>query len=331
MKIPLATVAAEYVGFIVAFFANIFLIFLIVTQTRQNFGAYKNLMLWFTVFSLWYSFIDILTQPGMHSYKNSYIVFCASWFKYHQLLAPIIITSYCTSYGLTLVLLAIHFIYRFIAISRPNQMYYFKYPRVFLWPTVFITIAIFWWCNVYFFLGRNQVIDEYMQKSIEENYEDDIRKLSYIGPLYFIISPGGKIEIQWKSCVGMANVYTIAATTFVLITTLGLGIYKKMQSVQSLIAPKTRELQKQLFHSLIVQTIVPIIFMYTPTTILFIAPIFGIELGSMANITSICLALYPALDPLVVMYFIRDYRKYIIKHITFSNNVSSTRNVTHDK
>ncbi|CAI5452271.1 unnamed protein product [Caenorhabditis angaria] len=278
MKIPLATVTAEYIGFIVAFFANIILIFLIVTQTRQNFGAYKNLMLWFAAFSLWYSFIDILTQPGMHSYKNSYIVFCASWFKYHQTLAPIII--------------------------------------------------LFWWCNVYFLLGSNEVIDEYVQESIKEYYEDDIKQLSYIGPLYYIITPEGKLELQWKSCVGMANVYTIAITTFVLITSLGLAIYKKMQSVQSLIAPKTRELQKQLFHALTVQTIVPIIFMYSPTTILFIAPIFGVELGSMANMTSICLALYPALDPLVVMYFIRDYRKYILKRIKLSNNVSSTRIVS---
>lgn len=91
MRIPFYTVSAEYLGFFVAFITNVTLIYLIITRTRQNFGSYKYLMLWFAAFSLWYSIIDILTQPAMHSYLNSFIVFCASWFKYDPLLASIII------------------------------------------------------------------------------------------------------------------------------------------------------------------------------------------------------------------------------------------------
>ncbi|KAF1750477.1 hypothetical protein GCK72_017027 [Caenorhabditis remanei] len=94
MQIPFITYFAEYLGFFIAFFANLTLIHLILTRTRQNFGSYKYLMLWFACFSLWYSIIDILTQPAMHSYLNSYIVFCASWFKYDPFLAPIIISEF---------------------------------------------------------------------------------------------------------------------------------------------------------------------------------------------------------------------------------------------
>ncbi|CAI2354501.1 unnamed protein product [Caenorhabditis sp. 36 PRJEB53466] len=280
MQIPFVTYFAEYLGFCVAFCANLTLIFLILTRTRHNFGSYKYLMLCFAAFSFWYSIIDILTQPAMHSYRNSYIVFCASWFKYDAVLAPIIITSYCTSYGLTLVLLAIHFVYRYFAMIRPNEIRWFKYPRFLVWPLIFIVIAVFWWCNVYILLSSNSTFDAYLNATIYENYEERIERLSYIGPLYF--------------------------------------------SVNDMIAKNTRELQRQLFHALVLQTIVPIIFMYTPTTILFISPIIGVELGVIANMTSICLALYPALDPLVVMYFIRDYRTYILKKMHLSSKVSST-------
>ncbi|CAI5452272.1 unnamed protein product [Caenorhabditis angaria] len=281
-------------------------------------------MLWFAGFSLWYSFIDILTQPAMHSYKNSYIVICASWFKYNRVVGPIIITTYCTSFGLTVVLLAIHFVYRFIAMSRPSEIRFFQWPLALIWPAIFSGVAIFWWCNVYFLLSINDTLNDYMRETIALNYQDDIEELSYIGPLYFVTGPNGEMKIVWESCIGMLNVGIISGTTLIIIITLGVKIYKKMQSVKDMVAEKTRELQRQLFYSLMVQTIVPIIFMYNPTTILFVAPVFGIELGSMANITSIGLALYPALDPLVVMFFIRDYRKYILKKVCFHKTVSPT-------
>ncbi|CCD68935.1 Seven TM Receptor [Caenorhabditis elegans] len=274
MRIPFYTVSAEYLGFFVAFITNVTLIYLIITRTRQNFGSYKYLMLWFAAFSLWYSIIDILTQPAMHSYLNSFIVFCASWFKYDPLLASIIIPTYCTSYGLTLVLLAIHFVYRYIAMIHPNEIRWFKYPRA------------------------------------------------------LIVGSQGEIQIQWKSCLAMTNVYCIAITTLVTIMSLGYSIYIKMQSVNDMVAEKTRALQRQLFHALVLQTIVPIIFMYTPTTILFLCPIIGVELGMIANMTSVCLALYPALDPLVVMYFIKDYRSYLLKKMNISKKVSTVTGAT---
>nr|pir hypothetical protein F07C3.8 - Caenorhabditis elegans [Caenorhabditis elegans] len=148
----------------------------------------------------------------MHSYLNSFIVFCASWFKYDPLLASIIIPTYCTSYGLTLVLLAIHFVYRYIAMIHPNEIRWFKYPRALVWPLIFIILAVFWWCNVFFLLSSNPTFNFYLKDTIRENYEENIERLSYIGPLYFIVGSQGEIQIQWKSCLAMTNVYCIAVS-----------------------------------------------------------------------------------------------------------------------
>uniref|UniRef100_A0A1I7U9J8 G protein-coupled receptor n=1 Tax=Caenorhabditis tropicalis TaxID=1561998 RepID=A0A1I7U9J8_9PELO len=93
MHIAFITTLAEYIGFVISFIANMTLILLISTRTPPNFGSYKYLMLWFAAFSLWYSVIDVLAQPSMHSYHNGFIVFCTSWFKYDPILAPIIISK----------------------------------------------------------------------------------------------------------------------------------------------------------------------------------------------------------------------------------------------
>lgn len=94
--------------------------------------------------------------------------------------------TYCTSYGLTLVLLAIHFVYRYIAMIHPNEIRWFKYPRALVWPLIFIILAVFWWCNVFFLLSSNPTFNFYLKDTIRENYEENIERLSYIGPLYFV-------------------------------------------------------------------------------------------------------------------------------------------------
>ncbi|CAI5452269.1 unnamed protein product [Caenorhabditis angaria] len=278
--------------------------FLIKTKSKNKFGSYKYLMFCFALFSIWYAFIDFITQPAMHSYKNSYIVLCA--------------TTYCTSYGLTLVLLAIHFVYRYFAIKSFKIVKHFQFPYLLIWPSIFLIIAVIWWLDVYFFLSSNVLIDEYMRKTIKLHYEDDIEKLSYIGPLYFTYDTNGKKLIQWKSCLGMLCVAIISIVTLTIIIVLGTVIRNTKKNLNNSTA--SLKVRKQLDKALRLQTIVPICFMYSPTTILFIAPIFGVELGSMANITSICLALYPVIDPLVVMFIIQDYREYIINKLQSKRN-----------
>uniref|UniRef100_A0A1I7U9J7 G protein-coupled receptor n=1 Tax=Caenorhabditis tropicalis TaxID=1561998 RepID=A0A1I7U9J7_9PELO len=105
--------------------------------------------------------------------------------------------------------------------------------------------------------------------------------------------------------------------TLSTIVFLGHAIYKKMQADAEMIAQKTFAIRKQLFHALALQTIVPIIFMYTPTTILFLCPLIGVELGVIANSSPICLALYPALDPIGTIYIIQAYRNCVLGKLKY--------------
>ena len=51
--------------------------------------------------------------------------------------------------------------------------------------------------------------------------------------------------------------------------------------------------------------------MYAPTGVMFIAPFFNIDLNANANFIVFCSFLYPGLDPLILIFIIRDFRQTI--------------------
>ncbi|CAO4378427.1 unnamed protein product [Caenorhabditis nigoni] len=72
-----------------------------------------------------------------------------------------------------------------------------------------------------------------------------------------------------------------------------------------------KSIQQQLFHALVLQTLIPVLLMYTPVGILFCCPMFNLEVGSFSSIATASISSYPAVDPLPTMFIIESYRKAI--------------------
>ncbi|CAI5450066.1 unnamed protein product [Caenorhabditis angaria] len=92
-------------------------------------------------------------------------------------------------------------------------------------------------------------------------------------------------------------------------THLNIRRHKKIGGVSD----RTRDLQTQLFRALVLQTVIPMIFMYIPITLLFIVPFFKWDVGSWANVTTSSVHLYPGIDPMVLLFLIKDYRRTIFR------------------
>lgn len=71
----------------------------------------------------------------------------------------------------------------------------------------------------------------------------------------------------------------------------------------------TKTLQVQLFYSLIFQTAIPCIFMYLPTSAMFIIPMLDLGYDIRFPLLSMTIAIYPAIDPLPTIFIIKSYRR----------------------
>lgn len=56
--------------------------------------------------------------------------------------------------------------------------------------------------------------------------------------------------------------------------------------------------------------------MYIPTGVMFIAPFFDINLNANANFIVFCSFLYPGLDPLILIFIIREFRVTILSEFS---------------
>ncbi|CAI5451861.1 unnamed protein product [Caenorhabditis angaria] len=80
------------------------------------------------------------------------------------------------------------------------------------------------------------------------------------------------------------------------------------------------DIRSFLFYALLVQTIIPVMLIHIPVSILFLFTIFEIDVGNMADILSVTIAVFPAIDPLPTMFIIKNYRLRIWSFICFCKN-----------
>ena len=59
------------------------------------------------------------------------------------------------------------------------------------------------------------------------------------------------------------------------------------------------------------QTVVPFFFEYIPCAACFIVPAFLLPLREHGNLLILMVTFYPVIDPICLMYFVRDYRRTI--------------------
>ncbi|KAF1748484.1 hypothetical protein GCK72_024951 [Caenorhabditis remanei] len=187
------------------------------------------------MFAMVYSLIEVLTFPVMFCKGRSLCIASDGPFSSYRPIGVPLVSLYCGSFGMCISLLALHFFYRYIAVCKPDKLYYFEGKRIIYTLIPCYTILVIWTSNVYFLM------------SIDAEKE---------------------------------------------------AIYQ--------------------------YTLLPLFTMYLPAGCFIILPIFGIELGAEANKTGAFIGVYPALDPLIAILLIKEFRSFIFCQKKSLAKVSTT-------
>ncbi|CAB3398368.1 unnamed protein product [Caenorhabditis bovis] len=121
----------------------------------------------------------------------------------------------------------------------------------------------------------------------------------------------GNIQIRWSEWIGVFLVFLIMAFSILTMIIFGIKIFTKMKGA-SFLSPKTKDLNRQLFRALVFQSIIPIVLMILPVSILFTFPMFSLGIGKYANIPCLSAALYPGIEASVNIFIIRDFRRILM-------------------
>lgn len=150
----------------------------------------------------------------------------------------------------------------------------------------------------------------------------------YLGPRIFQKNENGIIQFNVGPSAGLGlNVMTVVRKSkssqenckkvqnisFLAIFFFGIKCYFCIQNmVKQSASSKSNALQRQLFYALVIQTLIPVIFMQLPFTIVLILCIFDINDDVISGLAVMSIAVYPAIDPLPNIFIIKDYRRALL-------------------
>ncbi|EFO93899.1 hypothetical protein CRE_12659 [Caenorhabditis remanei] len=122
-------------GFSIIF--NSYLIFLILTKSPKELSVYKYLLVFTSIFEMFYSLLEAYLVPIHYSFDTTDLVMISVKDKSLSRSFLLILNSiYWGFFGSTLSIYVVHFIYRYLAISKNKLMETFNSWKFLLWLTI---------------------------------------------------------------------------------------------------------------------------------------------------------------------------------------------------
>ncbi|EGT43518.1 CBN-STR-205 protein [Caenorhabditis brenneri] len=221
-------------------------------------------------------------------------------------------------YGACMAMFGIHFIYRYLVIRGNRLIKTFRSWKILLWLSISVIYGVVWGSIAVMFCGPRDITNRLAEMDILENLDLKLSEIVYIAPYLF----DDKHDIYWPTVIGLLVDFMIISSSFSAIVIFGTLLFKelKLYTVNNTnLSDKNKSLQSQLFWSLVAQTLIPIILLQLPVSILFGTVFCSVNVGGLGSLVSMTIAVYPAIDPLPTMFIVTSYRNTIKK---FFNDVS---------
>uniref|UniRef100_A0A1I7V1L8 Serpentine receptor class r-10 n=1 Tax=Caenorhabditis tropicalis TaxID=1561998 RepID=A0A1I7V1L8_9PELO len=251
-----------------------------------------------------------VTKPFVHSYASRVIVIVDaknSWFG--RDVTKILNSCICGFYGCSVTILAIHFMYRYGSLDKARRTLFEGWRFVF-WCLIPVVYGIIWGLTIFFIFPEDDGFTELIRKDIWDYFELKVEDIVYTGPYYYPEDRNGLGSIEPLPLFGMLVLWFVIGSSSLTVMFFGFRCYKTMRSLLSHSTSKfTQGLQQQLFKALVWQTIIPLIMLYIPCSIVFICPLLQINIGNTSAFITVSVAVYPAIDTLPNIFIIKNFKK----------------------
>ncbi|CAI5453374.1 unnamed protein product [Caenorhabditis angaria] len=221
---------------------------------------------------------------------------------------------YCGCVGASLGFYSIQFFYRYLVSNNLSSMNYSQNNKttiIFLIPLLFGTM---WTLCPYFLAPMSEAKSNYVREDMLDQLGIDVLHTIYVGFFFYPKDRNGNRFLHINSLI--VNILESSSLTASLFSIFyyGYQCYKNMNENLAM-SISHRNLQKQLFLALVIQTSVPIILLHFPVAIAYILVVLEKALGPWSGFLTITIALYPAVDPLPNILIIKSYRNAIKEFI----------------
>ncbi|GMR47059.1 hypothetical protein PMAYCL1PPCAC_17254, partial [Pristionchus mayeri] len=271
---------------------NLLLVYLIIYRSSKEIGAYRYLLLAFVLNDINFPIVHFLTLPVATSYGDAFVMF-----SHGILTSRVSICLYACIFSQTMPLLAHLFVYRLIATKWPRHLIFYTGKHCFLMLTISVAFeSSLWFLNCYFNYGPDQETTEYVQEFFDTEFSGE--EPQFIGALYY--STEGEFRMRaFLATMGFNTIMSICMSVIVICSYL---IFAHFRSSHVVWSGKTKKMQQHLFYTLVIQMIIPMIFVYLPCAGTINLPMLGFRLNIFPNAVSASLTFFPLIDAFIIMF-----------------------------
>ncbi|CAB01122.1 Serpentine receptor class r-10 [Caenorhabditis elegans] len=319
-----------------AFFAvlnNLILIVLIIFKSHKKIGKYKYLMIYISIFEIIYAILDTCAVPEIYTTGSAFLVTVLGGQSFLPTYLCLLLSElFCVLFGISMAIFAIHFIYRYMVVSENKYLKKYDAHVISFLLILPLLFGVFWFWVVDYFLTPFDKADKILKEHFLDKMNINLTDVSYVGPYFWPIGKDGKTYVQWKSMFGILIMSIAITVSFSTIFVFGYKCYRKTNElIQSASQSESfNKLQTQLFYSLVLQTLIPVVLMHIPATIGFGASFFGVSFEFLGEMCAFTICLYPALDPLPNFFIIKTYRDAILKYLRKFKSIILCKGATVD-
>ncbi|CAJ0580100.1 unnamed protein product, partial [Mesorhabditis spiculigera] len=288
---------------------NLLALYLIATKSKNMGGKYPHLLFAFCSCNLALIVIDMLTLPANLVSGQTYLLFAHRTVLGDRQLTYWLLLAYCCTFAQILVLLMFQFMYRYSIVDRNSFFGKQKVPRVVcLCVGLSVLVCTLWTLDVHIF--NNAVTAEpsvYMALSsaFSQTFGKDLVNFAATGNNF---SPSQNPHYLRTYLVTIFLVVILGCTWNIIILA-GYKIYRLLS--QNVMASKTtKRLQKELFHALVIQLLIPLFCSYIPLGCIFSSAMLDLPID--ISFACILVLIDPILEPIAIIYLIKCYRRAII-------------------
>ncbi|KAF8371604.1 hypothetical protein PRIPAC_78033 [Pristionchus pacificus] len=322
-----------YGTFVLSLITNAIFIWISTTTISDSIGRYRYLMIGFAVMDVLVSITHLILMPGIQLTSVGYI-----FFGYHLVDKPPIIGTWAgvlfvVFFYQTFIILAFHYIYRYAVVCEPRWRNIFTKHTTFWWSFISTVVQLLYTFGYYEVVQIGFMPSEYKAAHyhtvLVTNTGIDISKFDfgYLAIIFRKLNPSGGETWQMDAIVAIFGALSFFGLTAVVIVICSLLILRQLRiSKSTLISTQMRKTQQALLKALIVQTVIPSIFSYIPLGMIFLVPFLGFNMtGMYGDLMIMSCAVFPAIDPIIMLYFVRSYRT----RIAYIWRVLTNPNLTH--
>ncbi|PIC23950.1 hypothetical protein B9Z55_017467 [Caenorhabditis nigoni] len=118
-------------------------------------------------------------------------------------------------------------------------------------------------------------------------------------------------SIRWWNVSATMNMAFVMFVQYTLIIYCAVRMYLGMESKLQMLSMSLRNLHQQFFKTLVLQMASPTITLFAPAILIICLPIFDLEIDLPTGIFLCAFTLYPAMDAMIVIYVVKDYKKAV--------------------